>query len=491
MWNLISPRTRSAASSARRRPRDRRAARPSLESLEGRVVLSTVAFDSVLDVGNDTASIIPNENAVDKAGNTYVTGLLYGRMDLDPNVDHADGSDILTPAGSSSAYIAKYAPDNTLVWARQVGSSYLRLTNANDPFEQGRGIAVDAAGNVYATGDFVGTVTLGSTTLTGTGSTDVFVAKLDPNGNFLWANSWGASATREFGKGIAVDGAGNVIAAGFTANLTSNGAWWTSGMEIHKYSPTGAASWGVRYDNTGGTADDVSTDAAGNVYVCGSFNGTLNFNAGRGKTAYVSGAAGYGGGQAFNGYVLKLTASGSFGWVAPFIAKTGEVANSAIYCNSLALDAGGNVLVGGAYRGQDDIDPRSKVDTRLPKASTSVNDGYVAKLSPAGALVWATPLGGGSVRDLAVDGSGNAYATGAFYETFSPGGGLPSVTTQGSDDIFAVKLTAAGRVDWAVTFGGISSDYFRRNRRRHVRHRLPRRRVSPNGRLRPRCGRHL
>jgi hypothetical protein len=296
MRNICFP-TRSAAKPPRH-PRARRAARPRLESLEGRVVLSTVAFDSVLDVGSDTVPVSPKDDAVDVAGNTYVTGLLYGKMDFDPNVDRPDGSDILTPPGSSAAYIAKYAPDNTLIWARLVGSADTRTTNPNDPFEQGQGIAVDKSGNVYVTGDFVGKVTLGSTTLRGTGSTDVFVAKLDPTGKFLWAKSWGGSATREFGSSIAVDGSGNVVSAGFTANLSSTGGWWTSGFEIHKFNPNGKAAWAVRYNNTGGTADDVATDAAGNIFVCGSFNGTLDFNLSRGKAAYVTGASGYPGGQA-------------------------------------------------------------------------------------------------------------------------------------------------------------------------------------------------
>ena len=297
-----------------RKPANRtRAIRPRLELLEPRAV-PTVAFSSVLGVGNDTTSIFPKDSAVDTAGNMYVTGLLYGSMDLDPSVDRPDGSDILTPQGSSAAFVAKYAPDNTLVWARCIGSDYRRTTNPNDPFESGESIAIDTSGNVYASGEIVGQAHLGPFTLAGTGSTDVFVTKLDPNGNFVWAKSWGYSSSREFGGGVAVDPAGNVVSVGFTASLVSGGGWYSNGFEIRKYSATGAAVWAKRYDDLGGTADDVATDTAGNVYVCGSFNGTLDFDPDPRKTIFVSGGCGLLGGaglqclrpQADNGRRLRL-----------------------------------------------------------------------------------------------------------------------------------------------------------------------------------------
>jgi hypothetical protein len=430
------------------------ALRPRLESLEDRVVLSA-AFGSVLGVGNDTASIAPWDNAVDSAGNTYVTGILYGTMDFDPAVVRPDGSDILTSRGSSDAFVAKYAPDNSLVWARRMGSDYVHSSNPNDPYEEGKGIAVDGSGNVYVTGNFVGQADFGPFTLTGLGSTDVFVTKLDPNGNVLWAKGWGG-ATREHGTGIAVDGSGNVVSAGFTATLTSTGAWTANGFEVHKYSPTGAVVWSKRIDDYGGEADSVATDTAGNVYLCGQFSGTVDFNPDPHKTNYASGSPVVSGGGGVNGYVLELTAAGAFGWVSPFVAKTSEVAGSGVGCNDLALDAAGDVVIGGTYRGQDDFNPSPTIDYRLPNIST--NDGYVAKLSSRGSLMWATPLGGASVQSLAVDTSGSVYAVGTFSQVFTPGFGFPAVTSNGREDVFVTKLTASGAVNWAVTFGGTGDD---------------------------------
>src|SRR5438552_2041239 len=82
--------------------------------------------------------------------------------------------------------------------------------------DQGTAIAVDAAGNVYATGGFSGTVDFdpgpGVFNLTSAGGYDAFVSKLDGAGNFVWARALGSST--DDGNGIAVDGAGNVYTTG-------------------------------------------------------------------------------------------------------------------------------------------------------------------------------------------------------------------------------------------------------------------------------------
>jgi hypothetical protein len=445
-------------SSTLHRPRRRVGCQPRLENLEGRQLLSLPpAFDSVLGVGSDTKSIAPRGNAVDAAGNTYVTGWFAGTIDFDPNVVRPDGTDILTPRGSTDAFVAKYAPDNTLVWARRMGGEYVYDSNA-PLFQAGRDIAVDGSGNVYVTGEFVEQADFGPFTLNSAGSTDVFVTKLDLNGNVLWAKSWGG-ATYDSGNGIAVDGAGNVVSVGSTmAGHPGNGGYST-GFEIHKYSPTGATVWAKRIDNTGGSASSVATDQAGNVYLCGGFAGKVDFNPDPRKTNYVTGESGPGS-SGSNGYVLKLTASGAFGWVSPFVAKRAESPGSRVSVGDLALDATGNVIIGGQYVGQIDFNPSSKIDYRLPNIGASC-DGFVAKLSPAGSLAWATPLGGATVNSVAVDTAGAVYATGYFFATspFTPGFGLPPVTSNGQEDVFVTGLTAAGSVDWAVTFGGTGSEY--------------------------------
>jgi len=95
-----------------------------------------------------------------------------------------------------------------LVWARSMGGT-------GD--DGGWGIAVDGAGNVYTTGEFRLTVDFdpgpGSFNLSSEGGLDIFVSKLDANGDFIWARAMGGSGN-DLGWSIAVDGTGNVYTTG-------------------------------------------------------------------------------------------------------------------------------------------------------------------------------------------------------------------------------------------------------------------------------------
>src|SRR4051794_35686573 len=101
-------------SPARKPTRLIRSCRPRLDPLEGRVVLSAFAFDSLQSAGGgNEGSVMIRDSAVDSAGNSYVTGGFLNTVDFDPGVDRPDGSDVLsTKAGVSyDAFVAKYAPD--------------------------------------------------------------------------------------------------------------------------------------------------------------------------------------------------------------------------------------------------------------------------------------------------------------------------------------------------------------------------------------------
>ena len=119
--------------------------------------------------------------------------------------------------------VALFAQNEDWIWANQAGGT-------ND--DTGYSIAVDANGNSYVTGSFFGSATFGTTTLTSSGYEDIFVAKMDNNGNWLWANKAGGT-NWDYGYGIAVDANGNSYVTGYfwgnatfgTTTLTSSGQY--------------------------------------------------------------------------------------------------------------------------------------------------------------------------------------------------------------------------------------------------------------------------
>jgi len=163
--------------------------------------------------------------ALDGYGNLYITGYFNATSDFDPGVGVAN----LVPVGSRDILFAKYDNNGNYLWAKNIGSTL-------DDF--GYSLAVDAVGNVYITGEFQGTADFdpgtGTANLTTNGSYDIYIAKYDNNGNYLWANKIGGTSS-DAGNSITIDGSGNIyITGGFygttdfdpgagTANLTSSG----------------------------------------------------------------------------------------------------------------------------------------------------------------------------------------------------------------------------------------------------------------------------
>ena len=122
-----------------------------------------------------------NGIAVDANDDVIVMGAFSGSVDFDPGKRKLN----LPNAGGMDVYVVKLDAAGQLAWARSMGGA------DNDGYFSG-GIAVDGSGGIYVTGSFMQTATFGSQTLTSAGDEDVFVAKLDASGNFVWAVRRGA-----------------------------------------------------------------------------------------------------------------------------------------------------------------------------------------------------------------------------------------------------------------------------------------------------------
>ena len=197
--------------------------------------------------------------ATDGDGNVVVAGGY--RLTLSDST-HVN---LLTSAGSVDAFVIKYSPSGTLLWARSIGG-------IGD--DTAYGVAVDAGGNIVVTGSFEHTISVGGASLTAIGASDGFLAKFSPMGTYLWSTRIGGSDS-DMALAVATDGFGSIVVTGASQNA---GQWDTF---IQKFSSSGTVLWSKTLI---GAADDVgygiATDANSNVFVTGYFRGTTDFGGG-------------------------------------------------------------------------------------------------------------------------------------------------------------------------------------------------------------------
>jgi gliding motility-associated-like protein len=384
--------------------------------------------------------------AHDDLGNVYVTGRFTGTIDFDPGA----GVTNLTSAGAQDTYITKMDAAGNLVWAKRVGGP-------NDVYSFD--VAVDEAGNVYVTGAFSGTADFdpgpGTFNLSSIGLffDEIFVLKLDVNGDLAWARKMGSSDF-DFGRSIAVSAAGNVFTTGSfrgtvdfdpgpgTSLLTS--AAGGNDIFISKLNSSGNFVWAKRL---GGTSSDtgyaITLDAAENVYTTGSFSTTADFDPG----ASVFNLTEVNNGDIF---ISKLDPSGNFVWAKGMGGTSSDVGYG------IQVDYAGNIYTTGYFHTTVDFDPGPGTASLV---SAGFNDAFISKLDANGNYQWAKGMGGISDEEssgLALDAYGNVYATGGFESTvdFDPGPGTFNLTPVGSGGGFVVKLDEAGDFVWAQAFEG-------------------------------------
>ena len=420
----------------------------------------TPSFTWVKKMGKFGGFVTPRSTVVDASGNVITTGLFKKTIDFDPGSGVSTLTSVDNPNTANNQndiFISKVDANGNFVWAKQLGGIDLK---------DATGVAVDAAGNVYTTGFFYGTVDFdpgdGVSNLISKGYNDIFISKLDASGNFVWAKQMG-SIFGDSGYAITVDSAGNVFTTGsfsdtcdFDPNAgVSNMNALVENIFISKLDTNGNFVWaksmgGIAYNR--GKA--ITLDTAGNVYVGGTFGGTTDFDPNAG-VANLTSVGSFGGNEDM--FVLKLDLNGSYVLAKKF-SGTGVK-----FLKGMAVDAIGNVFTAGMFSGTVDFDPSPAV-TNLSGPAFG-DDGFISKLDASGNFVWVKQLEG-TIRDvasLALDASGNVYKTGSFYSDsqtdFDPGAGIYnlSITHRFGDDTYILKLDASGSFVWVKQIGGVPS----------------------------------
>lgn len=201
-------------------------------------------------------------------GKIVYGGSFYGAADF--------GNGPYPATQEDSAFVATYEADGGYV------SDKLLTAQPDGGFNETRAVAYAANGDLLIAGSISTETDMGGTTLTSLGSSDAFVARYLPNGTLVWANRLGGTMFDE-ADAVAVDNAGNVYVAGtWTGTVNFAGTVKTAqsfDIFLAKYSATGALQ-SVR--TMGGIGLDqphaLAIDSAGNVLMSGSFENTLNVN---------------------------------------------------------------------------------------------------------------------------------------------------------------------------------------------------------------------
>ena len=190
-----------------------------------------------------------------------------------------------------------------------------------------------------------------------------------------------------------------------------------------------------------------TTDQNGNIYITGSFKGTVDFDPGNGTNNLTA----VGESDVF---IQKLDPSGNLLWVKSI---GGSNFDSGL---DLTTDVNGNVFTTGTFKGTVDFDPGNGVQNLT---SNGQYDVFIQKLNSAGNLEWAKSFGGSNFdygRSIEVDPFSNIYITGSYRNTvdFDPGNGTYNLTSAGGEDIYVLKLNFLGNFVYAKSMGGTEND---------------------------------
>src|SRR5207253_1209673 len=261
----------------------------------------------------------------------------------------------------------------------------------------------------------------------------------------------------DFGDGTSAAGAtvshGYAAPGSYTATLTVTDDRGARGTDSALVTVTGSA--GSRWAHGfGGTASDVgygvAVDASGNAVMTGRVESTVDSGGNVVLIGTAGGGSDFGGGPIMaNGYsvvVAKFSPTGAHLWskgIGDSFSNSG---------NAVAVDAGGNIAVTGAFSGPADFGGGV-----LTSAGVDV---FLAKLSPTGGHLWSRHFGSALAvhagNGVACDGSGNVLVTGSFENSIDLGAGW--ATSFAHKDMFVAKYSAAGDYLWSRLAGGLFDD---------------------------------
>lgn len=390
--------------------------------------------------GNDFVS----DAVTDGAGNIYVTG----NIPPNANMDLQGGDYQLNPTGWDF-FFAKYNPDGSIAFAKTINSA--------------RAIAIDVdnSGNMYIAGHFQGTMdfdhSAGVTELTAVGEYDFFFSKYDNTGELVFAKSFGW-AGQDRCYDLKIDDSGNIFVGGYTQafaydmdpGASNSGHDFTNCPQtaiFAKYDQNGNYLWGhglpTQTYNKISQLSQIAVDNAGNLYVVGSHEQTVDFDPGAGSATNTAGN--------YDAFVVKYDANGNYVYVDIFGNSGTDMVTSISVDDNF-------FYVGGLFWYTVDFDPGPGTAS-MTAASSS--DQFFGKYNLSdGSYVYAKQYANHTIQETFHKSNGNLLVSGYFSGTFDfdTGAGVAELTSSGSNDYFIAEYDTDGNFVDAISPDGAAND---------------------------------
>lgn len=389
-----------------------------------------------------------NSVAVDADGNMYVAGNFSGTAEF--------GALSVTSAGDQDGFIVKYNDQGVEQWVRRVGGT--GVDNIN-------GISISGT-DVYITGSFNGTANFNTpfsfvnNNLISAGSTDIFLAKFNTSGTFLWTRRAGGTGG-DVANSVAASGTDIYITGSFngTANFNTPSANGSSEITaigntdifIAKFNSSGVVQFQRRAGSTGNDVSRGIVVALNGVYITGEFTGDAHFN-----TAGIPGTTSLTSVGGSDIFVAKYDFSGIIQWTR----RAGGTLNDIGYG---IANIGDNVFITGQFFDVANFNtPSATGSNELTSAGST--DGFFARFDANGDFAGARRFGGADVDyGTAICRIGTAlYVVGVFDGTANfnqpSASGSNELVTAGNGDIFLARFANTGAFIWAKRAGSSSPD---------------------------------
>lgn len=365
----------------------------------------------------------------------YITGTFNSITDFDPSASLFN----LTPDGSKDIFILSLDSSGNFKWAIALNGPGLDDPNA---------IEADQLGNTYITGyfsdsvDFDPDVSVSRLVTDTIGTIDIFVAKYNNSGNYLWAHGFGGKYT-DIAYDLALSNNGIIIVGNFTqdsidfdpgSGVSILNAEKTD-ILIASYDQSGNYIWAAGLKGSSNSPRGYSVDFKNNlISIVGTLSDSVDFDPSNG-TAFISVA------QGLACYVAKYDDNGNYIWAKNIVSSLGFISIG----KSVAIDNSGEIYFSGFFNGISDFDPNFGA-ANLTAIGT--DDVFFAKYDSYGNYLWAKNIGGNfddEATSIKLAPNGNSiFLTGFFTNSIDldPGPGNATYTFQtGNESIFLAKYS--------------------------------------------------